>query len=167
MIPVRHDAVEVDFDGQRARLRVSGVDVFGDHDFGNSLSPGLGLPMIGFNAAIPGTPRVRAKVSFDVEWDGALATAQIENHAQQFKGTSLALAPRLVGPRNNLASNFSRIRLQIPKQTSFPCWDASKTEFSSAKLNCSGNVFQALNAHGPCINQWGDQPDLQAKLPPP
>ena len=54
MIPVRHDAVEVDFDGQRARLRVLGMDVFDDHDLVNSLSQGLGLPVIGSNPAIPG-----------------------------------------------------------------------------------------------------------------
>lgn len=29
---------------------------------------------------------VRAKVSCDIAWDGALATEEIENHAQQFKG---------------------------------------------------------------------------------
>lgn len=90
MIPVRHDAVEVDFDGQRAGLRGSGTDVFDDRDLGKSLSQGLGLPMIGSNAAISGTPPVRAKVSFDVEWDGALATAQIENHTQRFKGAFLS-----------------------------------------------------------------------------
>lgn len=61
-----------------------------DHDLGNSLSQGLGLPMIGSNAAISGTPPVRAKVSFEVEGDGALATAQIENHTRQFKGTFLS-----------------------------------------------------------------------------
>lgn len=90
MIPVRHDAVEVDFDGQRARLRVLGMDVFDDHDLANSLSQGLGLPVIGSNPAIPGVFPARAKVSFDVEWDGALAMAEIENHAQQFKGTFLS-----------------------------------------------------------------------------
>ena len=83
MIPVRHDAVEVDFDGQRARLRVSGMDVFDDHDLANSLTQGLGLPSPPIKPVFP----VRAKVSFDIEWDGALAAAEIENSAQQFKGT--------------------------------------------------------------------------------
>lgn len=91
MIPVRHDAVEVDFDDARARLRVQGIDVFDDHDLGNSLTQGLGLPA----SAVPpngisGIAPVRAKVSFDIEWDGALATAEIENSAQQFKGTFLS-----------------------------------------------------------------------------
>lgn len=90
MIPVTDDAVEVDFDGQHARLRVSGMDVFDDHDLGNSLTQGLGLPAIASNPAISGRLPVRAKVSFDVEWNGALAIAQIENHAQQFKGTFLS-----------------------------------------------------------------------------
>ena len=87
MIPVRQDAVEVDFDNQRAGLRVRGMAVFDDHAIANSLSQGLGLPALGSNPAIPGTFPVRAKVSFDIEWDGALATEVIENHAQQFKGT--------------------------------------------------------------------------------
>ena len=66
MIPVRHDAVQADFDSQRARLRVRGMDVFDDHDIANSLSQGLGLPAIGSNPAIPGAFSVRAKVSFDI-----------------------------------------------------------------------------------------------------
>jgi len=86
MIPVRHDAVEVDFDGSRARLHVRGLDVFDDHDLANSLTQGLGLPT---TPPIPGVFPVRAKVSFDVEWDGALATAQIENSSQHFKGSFL------------------------------------------------------------------------------
>ena len=39
---------------------------------------------------------VRAKVSFDIEWDGALATAEIENNAQQFKGTFLSTKTTIV-----------------------------------------------------------------------
>jgi hypothetical protein len=86
MIPVRHDAVEVDFDDQRARLLVRGLDVFDDHDLANSLTQGLGIPM----PPIPGVFPVRAKVSFDVEWNGMLATAQIDNTTQHFKGTFLS-----------------------------------------------------------------------------
>jgi hypothetical protein len=33
---------------------------------------------------------VRAKVSFGVEWNGALAMADIENKTQQFKGSFLS-----------------------------------------------------------------------------
>jgi hypothetical protein len=86
MIPVRHDAVEVDFDDMRARLRVRGLNVFDDHDLANSLTQGLGLP----NPPIAGVFPVRAKISFDVEWDGALAMAQIENNSQHFKGSFLS-----------------------------------------------------------------------------
>jgi hypothetical protein len=47
------------------------------------LTQGLGLP----NPPIPGIFPVRAKVSFDVEWNGAVAMAQIENTSQHFKGS--------------------------------------------------------------------------------
>jgi hypothetical protein len=99
MIPVRHNAVEVDFDGARARLRVHGMDVFDDHDLANSLTQGLGLPDPPIVAGVPainGVSPVRAKVSFDVEWNGALATAEIENSAQQFKGTFFSTKTTIV-----------------------------------------------------------------------
>jgi len=86
MIQVRHDAVQVDFDGLRARLLVRGLDVFDDHDLANSLTQGLGIP----TPPIPGVFPVRAKISFDVEWDGTLAAAQIENSTQHFKGSFLS-----------------------------------------------------------------------------
>jgi hypothetical protein len=86
MIPVRHHAVEVDFDGSRARMLVRDLDVFDDHDLANSLTQGLGIP----TPPIPGVFPVRAKVSFDVEWNGALATADIENPTQHFKGHFLS-----------------------------------------------------------------------------
>jgi hypothetical protein len=86
MIPVRHDAVEVDFDGSRARMLVRDLDVFDDHDLANSLTQGLGLP----TPPIPGVFPVRAKVSFDVEWDGTLTMADIENSKQHFKGRFLS-----------------------------------------------------------------------------
>ena len=86
MIPVRHDAVEVDFDNARARLRVRDLNVFDDHDLANSLTQGLGLP----SPPIAGVFPVRAKVSFDVEWNGAVAMEQIENAAQNFKGNFLS-----------------------------------------------------------------------------
>jgi len=86
MIRVKHDAVDVDFDDARASLYVTGLNVFDDHDLANSLTQGLGIP----TPPIPGVFPVHAKVSFDVEWNGALAMAQIENSAQQFKGTFLS-----------------------------------------------------------------------------
>lgn len=92
MIPVRQDAVEVDFGNARASLRVSGLDVFDDHDLANSLTQGLGIP----TPPIPGVFPVRAKVSFDIEWDGALATAEIKNSGQKFKGTFLSTKTTIV-----------------------------------------------------------------------
>ena len=83
MIPVRHGAVSVDFDDAHARLVVHDLDVFDDHDLANSLTQGLGLP----SPPIPPIFPVRAKVSFDIEWSGVEAMAQIENAKQTFKGT--------------------------------------------------------------------------------
>jgi hypothetical protein len=92
MIPVSDDAVEVDFDKMKASLLVRDLDVFDDHDIANSLTQGLGLPVIGSNPAIPSVFPVRAKVSFHVEWDGELATAEIRNdtNLNRFKGTFLS-----------------------------------------------------------------------------
>ena len=86
MIPVKNGAVEVDFDDARARLVVRGLNVFDDHDLANSLTQGLGLP----TPPIPPIFPVHAKVSFDVEWNGTLEMAHIENDEQQFKGTFLS-----------------------------------------------------------------------------
>lgn len=83
MIPVNHDAVEVDFDSGQARLRVRDMVVFDDHDIANSLTQGLGLP----SPPIPGVFPVKARVSFDIHWDGALQIANVTNPAQRFKGT--------------------------------------------------------------------------------
>jgi hypothetical protein len=94
MIPVRPDAVEVDFDNAVARLCVRDLNVFDDHDLANSLTQGLGLPAD--PTAMPPTPAiqgmfpVRAKVSFDVEWNGIVAMADICKPAQGFKGTFLS-----------------------------------------------------------------------------
>jgi hypothetical protein len=91
MVPVEHDAVEVDFDDARASVRVSGLQVFDDHDIANSLTFGLGLPGdLGFPyPAIKPVAPIRATVSFDVEWNGAVATEQIRNSSQQFEGPFL------------------------------------------------------------------------------
>jgi hypothetical protein len=92
MVPVSHEAVEVDFDEGRARLRVSNLRVYDDHDIANSLTQGLGLPGdLGFPyPQIPPVAPVRATISFDVEWTGILAMAQIHNTTQTFKGSFLS-----------------------------------------------------------------------------
>jgi hypothetical protein len=92
MVRVTHDAVEVDFDQARAGLRVRGLTVFDDHDLANSLTDGLGLPGdLGFPyPAIGPVFPVRATASFDVEWNGAVATAEIHNASQSFEGTFLS-----------------------------------------------------------------------------
>lgn len=91
MIRVAHSAVDVDFNNARASLRVSSLRVFDDHDVANSLTDGLGLPGdLGFPYPhIPGVFPTRATVSFDVEWNGAIQSAQIFNTAQRFKGSFL------------------------------------------------------------------------------
>lgn len=95
MIRVKHDAVEVDFDSSQARLLVRDLSVFDDHDLANSLSQGLGLPAnptaVPPTPAIPGMFPVRAKVSFDVEWNTIAATAEIRNTTQGFKGSFLSI----------------------------------------------------------------------------
>ena len=92
MIPVRHDAVEVDFDAAHARLRVRNLSVFDDHDLANSLTQGLGTP------TIPGVFPVPATVSFDVEWNGALDTQPIANSTapNRFKGDFLKTGATIV-----------------------------------------------------------------------
>jgi len=91
MIPTRHDAVQVDFDNAQARLKVRNIDVFDDHDLANSLTQGLGLPATAVPPnGIPPIFPVRAKVSFDIVWSGAIDTAQITNTSEQFKGTFFA-----------------------------------------------------------------------------
>lgn len=94
MVEVEEDALDVDFDEGRASLRVHGLGLYDDHDLANSLTQGLGLPGdLGFPyPAIAPVAPVRAKVSFDVEWEGIVETAQIENTTQQFKGLFLSTA---------------------------------------------------------------------------
>jgi hypothetical protein len=92
MVRVASDAVKVDFDEGRARLRVHNLSVFDDHDIANSLTQGLGLPGdLGFPyPAIAPVAPVRAKVSFDLEWSSILDMAQIHNTTQRFKGSFLS-----------------------------------------------------------------------------
>jgi len=91
MIPAKDNAVQVDFDDAQARLKVRNLDVFDDHDLANSLTQGLGLPasVVPPNGIPPIFP-VRATVSFDIVWDGAIDTAQINNPSEHFKGTFFA-----------------------------------------------------------------------------
>ncbi len=88
-IPVARDAVEADFDGAQARLRVRGLELFNDHDLANSLTYGLGLPGdLGFPYPHIGPVQpVRARVSFDLKWSGLVDTAEIHNAKQGFEGS--------------------------------------------------------------------------------
>ena len=80
--------MQIDFDDAQARLTVRNMRVFDDHDLANSLTQGLGLPATVVPPdGIPPIFPVRAKVSFDIEWNGAIETAQITNTSEQFKGT--------------------------------------------------------------------------------
>jgi hypothetical protein len=92
MVPVAHSAVEADFHEGQASLQVNGLNVFDDHDLANSVTLGQGLPGgLGFPyPVIAPVPPVRATVSFDVEWSGIVATAQIHNSAQTFMGSFLS-----------------------------------------------------------------------------
>lgn len=92
MVEVENDAVEIEFEPGRARLKVRGLDVYDDHDLANSVTQGLGLPGDhGFTyPAIAAVAPVRAKISFDVKWNSIIASEQIENTAQNFKGTFLS-----------------------------------------------------------------------------
>ncbi len=85
------DAVDVDFHKGRATLRLADLEVFDDHDVANSLTDGLGLPGdLGFPyPKIPPVLPVRATVSIEVNWNGALAAAQIRNASQHFEGLFL------------------------------------------------------------------------------
>src|ERR1700726_3989709 len=85
MVQIAEDAVKIDFDEGRARLQVNNLRVFDDHDLANSVTQGLGLPGgLGFPyPAIAPVAPMRATVSFDVEWSGIVAMAQIENTTQQ------------------------------------------------------------------------------------
>lgn len=92
MVGIDDDGVEIDFAQGQARLLVRGLGVYDDHDLANSVTQGLGLPGgLGFPyPAIAPVAPVRAKASFDVKWNGIITTAQIENSAQNFKGTFLS-----------------------------------------------------------------------------
>jgi hypothetical protein len=92
MVRVPQEDVEVDFDNAKARLKVGDLRVFDDHDIANSLTFGIGLPGdpdYPFPAIPPVAP-MRATVSFDLEWNGIVAAAQINNTGQQFKGSFLS-----------------------------------------------------------------------------
>ena len=112
MIPVSDDAVEVDFDGAHARLRVSNLDAFDDHDLANSLTQGLGVPSLGQ----PGVPPVRARISFDVEWNGALAMAQIDNGSPHFKGAFLSTGATISWSVEQVGFSFQSEKPAVPSR---------------------------------------------------
>ena len=83
-------------------IHVSNMSVFDDHDIANSLTQGLGFP----NPPIPPIFPVHATVSFDLVWDGALATAQIDNTSQNFKGTFLSTGATITWTANQDGFHF-------------------------------------------------------------
>jgi hypothetical protein len=103
MISMRDDAVNVDFEDARARLKARDLEVFDDHDLANSLTQGLGIP----SPTVPGIFPVHARVSFDVKWDGVIAMEEIENPSQQFKGSFLS-----TGATINWSAEQSGFRFQ-------------------------------------------------------
>jgi hypothetical protein len=101
MVQVEDDALEVDFDEGRARLCVKDLGVYDDHDLGNSLTQGLGLP----GGLAPVAP-IRATVSFDVEWKGIVTMADISNGAQKFKGSFLSTGATIKWSADELGFHF-------------------------------------------------------------
>lgn len=83
MIPVPHDAVQIDLDGGFASVRMNNVPVSDAHDLLNNLTNGQGFPSLG----IPPIAPVPATVSFDIEWSGITSSAKIVNEMQNFRGT--------------------------------------------------------------------------------
>ena len=134
MVEVEDDAVKVDFDEGQARLRVRALDVYDDHDLANSVTQGLGLPGgLGFPyPAIAPVAPVRAKVSFDVAWNGVIAMAQIENSAQQFNGSFLSTGATIVWSAEGSGFSFQS-EPPNPARNLVSCWDASRTESSSPR----------------------------------
>ena len=83
--------MNVEFDEARARLSVTDLELFNDHDVANSLTYGLGLPGdLGFPyPRINPVQPVRASVSFEIEWSGLLGASEIRNTTQGFEGSFL------------------------------------------------------------------------------
>jgi hypothetical protein len=111
MIPVRPDSVVVDFDNAKARLKVSGLNVFDDNDIANSLTQGLGLP----SPPIPPVFPVRARVWFDIEWNGVVEMAQINNASEGFKGTFSRPTRLSNGLRSRRGLHLNRKRPILPE----------------------------------------------------
>ncbi|MGA8510086.1 MAG: hypothetical protein WB762_31130 [Candidatus Sulfotelmatobacter sp.] len=108
---MRRHAVKVDFDQAEARLTVSDLEVFDDHDLANALTDGLGIP----TPPVPGVFPVHARVSFDVKWEGAIATAEIENSSQQFEGTFLSTGATITWSADQSGFHFESETPPNPK----------------------------------------------------
>lgn len=136
MVQVDHEAVEVDFDEGRAPLRVNGLKVFDDHDLANSLTQRLGLPGgLGFTyPAIAPVATKRAIVSFDVEWNGIVAMAEIDNSAQTFKGSFLSTGATIKWSADEPGFHFESETPTL-RGTWFLCSDVRETASSSPRLN--------------------------------
>ncbi len=82
VIAASREVAQIDLESARASLRMSDVPVMDAHDVANALTNGQGLPSLG----IPPIAPVPATVSFDIEWSGAIAEAQVENDMENFRG---------------------------------------------------------------------------------
>jgi hypothetical protein len=78
------------------------MSVFDDHDIANSLTQGLGFP----DPPIPPIFPVHATVSFDIVWDGALATANIRNAPQRFEGSFLSTGATITWTADQAGFHF-------------------------------------------------------------
>jgi len=82
IIAVPNDSVEIDLDQPRASLQLRDVSVIDAHDLANALTNGHGFA----NPPIPPVAPVLATVSFDIEWSGMIAQANVTNQAANFSG---------------------------------------------------------------------------------
>ena len=82
VISAPRDVVQVSLGSGTASLKMSDVLVIDAHDLANSLTNGEGLGSLG----IPPIPPKPGTVSFDIEWRGVIARAEVANEAQDFTG---------------------------------------------------------------------------------
>jgi hypothetical protein len=82
LVSAPRDAVRIGANSGTASLRMSDVLIIDAHDLANALTNGRGFASL----AIPPIPPTPATVSFDIEWNGVVARAEVTNEAQDFTG---------------------------------------------------------------------------------